>query len=206
MCFYVDSMVKIGLTGGIGSGKSTVAGLLAQLGAIVIDADAISRSVTAAGGAAIGPLLAAFGSAAIAADGALDRDWMRSLVFADPAAKLRLEHIVHPLVGNEIARQTVGAQAQGARCLVLDIPLLVESGHWRKKVDRILVVDCTEATQIERVVRRSGLARSAVQTIIDAQSSRRRRREAADAVIFNEGKSLHEIGDELARWGAQFGL
>ena len=199
-------MFKLGLTGGIGSGKSTVAGVLAQLGAQVIDADAISRSVTSTKGAGIGPLFNAFGTEAIAADGALDRDWMRRLVFSDKTAKARLEQIVHPLIGQEIARQTSLAQAQGARCLVFDMPLLVESGHWRRNLDRILVVDCPAATQIERVVRRSGLSSSAVQDIIAAQSTRRHRLQAADFVIFNEGKSFDEIGSELAWLGAQFGL
>lgn len=199
-------MLKLGLTGGIGSGKSTVAGIFSRLSAHVIDADAISRSVTAARGAGIRPLLEAFGADAIAADGALDREWMRRLVFSDRAAKARLEQIVHPLVGQEIARQTSLARSQGTRCVVFDIPLLVESGHWRKNLDRIVVVDCSEATQIERVVSRSGLTSSSVQSIIKAQSTRQNRLQAADAVIFNEGKSLDEIGDEVTWLGTQFGL
>jgi dephospho-CoA kinase len=199
-------MLKLGLTGGIGSGKSTLAGILAQQGARVIDADAISRSVTVARGAGIAPIAQAFGPCAIAADGALDRAWMRALVFSDPTAKLRLERIVHPLVSKEIALRIKLAQADGVRCLVFDIPLLVESVSWRKALDRILVVDCTEATQIERVVHRSALHPSEVEKIIATQASRQRRRQAADFLVYNDGKSLGEMGQELARVGAQFGL
>jgi dephospho-CoA kinase len=131
---------------------------------------------------------------------------MRNLVYNDKTAKLRLEHILHPLVAQEVAFKTRLAQADGVRCLVFDVPLLVESGHWRKTLDRILVVDCTVATQIERVVHRSGLHHNEVEKIIKAQAGRLRRREAADFVIFNEGKSLNEIAEELAWMGAQFGL
>ena len=154
----------------------------------------------------IAAIAEAFGSGAITADGALDRDQMRRLVFSDPGAKILLERIVHPLVGQQIALQTAQAQEDGVRCLVLDIPLLVESGHWRKSLDRILVVDCPVATQVERVVRRNGLARSEVERIIEAQSTRQQRLQAADFVIFNAGKSLEEIAGELAWLGAQFGL
>lgn len=199
-------MLKLGLTGGIGSGKSTIAGIFDGLGACIIDADAISRSVTAANGLGIGAIFEAFGASAITVDGAMDREWMRSLVFSDSAAKVRLEQIVHPLVGQEIARQTALAQAKGARCLVFDIPLLVESGHWRKNLDRVLVVDCTTDTQTERVMRRSGLAQSVVQSIIAAQSTRKNRLQAADIVIFNDCKSFDEIGNEVAWLAAQFGL
>jgi len=199
-------MYKLGLTGGIGSGKTTLAGIFAKVGDRVVDADAIARNVTAAGGAGIAPIAQAFGSCAIGADGALDRGWMRNLVFDDKTAKLRLEHIVHPPVALEVARNTLLAQADGVRCLVFDIPLLVESGHWRKRLDRILVVDCPVATQVERVVHRSGLHPSAIEKIIAAQASRLQRRQAADFVIFNEGKTLDEIGQELAWVGAQFGL
>jgi dephospho-CoA kinase len=199
-------MHKLGLTGGIGSGKTTLAGVFAKLGARVIDADAISRSVTAPGGVAIEPIANAFGSCAITADGALDREWMRNLVFNDKTAKLILEHIVHPLVAKEIAFHTRLALADNVRCLVFDIPLLVESGHWRRTLDRILVVDCRVTTQIERVAHRGGLTQNEVEKIIATQSSRLQRRQAADLVIFNEGKSLNEIGEELAWMGAQFGL
>ena len=147
---------RIGLTGGIGSGKSTVADLLATCGACVIDADAISRRVTAAGGAAINPIAQQFGSQAITAQGAMDRDVMRQLVFDDVAIRRRLEAIIHPLVSLETLRQAEDAARAGHVCIVFDIPLLVESGRWRQQLDRILVVDCSEATQISRVTARSG--------------------------------------------------
>lgn len=186
--------LRIGLTGGIGSGKSTVAGMLADLGAAVIDTDAIARSLAAPGGAAIDALRAQFGAAAIGADGGLDRARMREIVFADPAAKSQLEAILHPLIGIESDRQ---AAAAGDRPRVFDVPLLVESGRWRARVDRVLVVDCPAATQIARVTRRSGWAVAAVQAVIDQQASREARRAAADAVIFNENLSLAELAAEV---------
>jgi dephospho-CoA kinase len=186
--------LRIGLTGGIGSGKSTVAGMLADRGAAVIDTDAIARSLAAPGGAAIDALRAQFGAAAIGADGGLDRARMRQVVFADSAAKSRLEAILHPLIGIESDRQ---AAAAGDRPQVFDVPLLVESKHWRARVDRVLVVDCPAATQIARVTRRSGWAVAAVQAVIDQQASREARRAAADAVIFNENLSLAELAAEV---------
>jgi dephospho-CoA kinase len=186
--------LRIGLTGGIGSGKSTVAGMLADRGAAVIDTDAIARSLAAPGGAAIDALRAQFGAAAIGADGGLDRARMRQVVFADSAAKSLLEAILHPLIGIESDRQ---AAAAGDRPQVFDVPLLVESKHWRARVDRVLVVDCPAATQIARVTRRSGWAVAAVQAVIDQQASREARRAAADAVIFNENLSLAELAAEV---------
>ena len=146
---------RIGLTGGIGSGKSTVAGMLRELGAAVIDADAISRGLTAAGGAALPEIARQFGTHMIGADGALDRSAMRQLVFADPAARQRLEAIIHPLVGQQTAERAQAALAQGCRVLVHDVPLLVEAGErWRRQLDRVWVVDCEEATQRQRVMAR----------------------------------------------------
>jgi dephospho-CoA kinase len=198
--------LRLGLTGGIGSGKSTVAALLHSHGASVIDADAISRGTTATGGAAIGALENAFGPGIVDADGAMDRTAMRTLVFADPQAKLKLEGIVHPLVGQAIAQQAQAAQDAGARCIVFDIPLLVESGHWRKQLDRVLVVDCLESTQISRVVARSGLETTEVEKIILAQAPRKRRLAAADVVLFNDGIGLDELAAEAALIAQQFGL
>ena len=183
----------LGLTGGIGSGKSTVANRLAQRGAVVIDADAIARSVTATGGAAMPAIRAQFGDAFITADGALDRDRMRQRVFSDPPAKLQLEAIVHPLVGEETARQTRAALATHPSIIVFDVPLLVESAHWRERVDRILVVDCSPTTQVQRVVARSGLDPAAVERIIAVQASREQRRAIADWVLLNEGLTLDEL-------------
>jgi dephospho-CoA kinase len=180
--------LRIGLTGGIGSGKSTVAALLARCGGHVVDTDAIARELTLPAGLAIEPIRAEFGSDFIDAAGALDRARMRELAFADPLAKRRLEAILHPLIGIETERRAAAAAA-GAT-LVFDVPLLVESSRWRALVDKVLVVDCREDTQIERVIARSGWSRPAVQAVLDQQASRSRKRAAADAVIFNDGISL----------------
>ena len=192
-------MLRIGLTGGIGSGKSTVAALLAGHGAVLIDTDAIARALTLLGGEAIAPIAQAFGDAAIAADGALDRAWMRERVFADPAAKRRLEAILHPLIGAECDRRAAANAA--APALVFDVPLLVESGRWRARVDRVLVVDCREATQRERVMARSGWPPAQVDAVIAQQASRLLRRAAADAVLFNDGLSREALAAEVgALW------
>ncbi|HMA07664.1 MAG TPA: dephospho-CoA kinase [Ramlibacter sp.] len=198
--------MRVGLTGGIGSGKSTVLQMLAQLGAAVIDADAISRSTTAAGGAAIAAIARNFGSEFIAADGALDRDRMRELAYADPHARKRLEDIIHPLVGQESARQVQAALDAGVPCIVFDIPLLVESGRWRAQVDRVLVVDCSPETQVERVVARSGLQPQAIRAIMAAQAPRALRLAAADIVICNEGISLDQLRDIVVQTASSFGL
>ena len=191
--------LRIGLTGGIGSGKSTVGQLLAAVGAALIDTDLIARQLTLPGGAAIDGIARAFGPQLIAADGALDRARMRDLVFGDAGAKQRLEAILHPLIGLETERQA--AAAQGAPALVFDVPLLVESGRWRAKVDKVLVVDCREATQVERVVRRSGWTPEAVQAVIASQASRSQRRASADAVIFNDGLTPDQLAvDVRALW------
>ena len=187
--------LRIGLTGGIGSGKSTVAGLLAQLGATVIDTDLIARQLTLPGGAAIEAITAAFGTELIDAAGALNRTRMRALVFTDTTAKRRLEVILHPLIGVETERQARAAAA--APAVVFDVPLLVESGRWRARVDKVLVVDCREATQIERVVARSGWTPQAAQAVIDSQATRSQRRACADAVIFNDGITLEQLSVEL---------
>ena len=199
-------MLRVGLTGGIGSGKSTVLQMLADLGAAVIDADAISRSVTAPGGAAIAAISQQFGPDFIGADGGLDRARMRAQAYADPQARKQLEAIVHPLVGAESARQAQAALDAGHACLVFDIPLLVESGRWRSQVDRLLVVDCSEDTQVARVVARSGLAPQEVRAIIAAQAPRARRLAAADTVICNEGLQLAQLRAEVAQAARGFGL
>lgn len=198
------SALRIGLTGGIGSGKSTVAGMLAARGAAVIDSDAIARELTLAGGAAIPLVRATFGDAFIDATGALDRQRMRELAFADPAAKRRLEAILHPLIGAETARR---ADASAARIKVFDVPLLVESGRWRARVDRVLVVDCSEDTQVERVVRRAGWSPDAARAVVAQQAARPARRAAADAVIHNDGITLDGLAAEVGRlwehWNAE---
>ncbi len=195
---------RIGLTGGIGSGKSTVGRMLVDLGAWLVDTDAISRALTAPGGAGIEPIRETFGPEFIDTAGALDRTRMRDLVFRDPDARRRLESLLHPLIGQETLRQA--SQALPGQPVVYDVPLLVESGRWRALVDRVLVVDCTAATQIERVVQRSGLAAAEVERIIAQQASREARLRAADAVIFNDGLDLDRLREEVralwAHWGA----
>ncbi|ROZ72710.1 dephospho-CoA kinase [Ramlibacter sp. WS9] len=198
--------MRVGLTGGIGSGKSTVLQMLAGLGAAVIDADAISRATTAAGGAAIPAIAQRFGAEFVQADGALDRNRMREHVYADPRARKALEEIIHPLVGQESTRQVQAALQAGARCVVFDIPLLVESGRWRSQVDEVLVIDCSPQTQVERVVARSGLQPEEVQAIIGAQAPRALRLAAADAVICNDGLSLEQLRDKVVQVARRFGL
>lgn len=188
---------RIGLTGGIGSGKSTVGQMLLQRGAALIDADQISRSLTAPHGLAMAQIEAAFGTEAVNHEGALDRDFMRQLVFQDSRAKARLEAIIHPLVGSLTERHALQAQTCGHKVLVFDIPLLVESGHWRSKLDAVIVVDCEIETQILRVMTRSGLTRPAVERIITAQATRAQRLAAADCVIYNDQLDLAALGSEV---------
>ena len=198
--------LRIGLTGGIGSGKSTVLAMLQERGAAAIDADAISRSTTAAGGAAIEAIARQFGPDFITPEGALDRARMRERAYAQPEARRDLEQIIHPLVGAEIARQVQAAEAAGARCIVYDIPLLVESPRWRPQLDRVLVVDCAPETQVARVVARSALAPEEVRAIIAAQAPRALRLAAADLVICNEGLTLDALRHEVQQAARSFGL
>ncbi len=197
---------RIGLTGGIGSGKSTVAQMLAESGAVIVDADVISRQLTATGGAAIEAIGQVFGAAFITSSGALDRDAMRQQVFSNPVAKLRLEAIVHPLVAAQTAQQASAAESKGARCIVFDVPLLVESGRWRAQLHQVLVVDCTEERQISRVMARNGWTRDAVKKVMDAQASRAQRLAAADMCIYNETQSLVELAGLARAAAARFGL
>ena len=190
--------LRIGLTGGIGSGKSTVASSLASLGAHVIDTDAIARSLTLPGGTAIAAIATMFGPEFIDASGALDRTRMRERVFVDPSARERLESILHPLIRDETARQ---AAAAPERVRVFDVPLLVEAGRWREQVDRVLVIDCDEGTQVARVTARSGWAEQAVRQVIAQQASRSERRACADAIIYNESLTREELSAEVrALW------
>ena len=189
-----NAALRIGLTGGIGSGKSTVAGLLGELGAAVVDTDLIARQITAPGGVAIEAIRAAFGADAIDAAGALDRTRMRAIAFADADAKRRLEAILHPLIGRETERQ---AAAADAAAIVFDVPLLVESGRWPALVDRVWVVDCRETTQIERVTARPGWSADAVAAVIAQQATRAARRACADAVIYNDGIALAELARQV---------
>ena len=194
---YPTPALRIGLTGGIGSGKSTVAQLLAERGAAVIDADAIARSVTAPHGLAMPEIARVFGAEFIDAQGALDRDRMRAHVFANPSAKKQLEAIIHPLVAQQTQAQAQQAESAGHIALVFDVPLLVESGRWRQQVDQVLVVDCLVETQVQRVIARNGLPRETVAQIIAAQASRAQRLAAADWVIFNDQLSLTQLRAEV---------
>lgn len=177
----------VGLTGGIGSGKSAAADIFASLGAAVVDTDAIAHGLTGPGGEAMAAIRAAFGAAALTPEGALDRAAMRARVFADAGERARLEAILHPLIRAEAERQCHDAEAAGAPYVVLVVPLLIESGDYRQRVQRVAVVDCPEETQLARVMARSKMARQDVERILAAQASRAARRAAADDLIDNGG-------------------
>lgn len=181
-------MLQIGLTGGIGSGKTRVADLFAARGAALIDTDVIAHEITAPGGAAIPALLDAFGPGCLRPDGAMDRDAMRALVFSDATAKARLEAITHPLIRQVTETRAAAVRDAGQHAyLIYVVPLLVESGTWRDRVDRVLVVDCSEATQVARVMARNGFAREQVEAIMAKQATRAQRLACADDVIDNDG-------------------
>lgn len=188
-----DPVFCVGLTGGIGSGKSAAADMFMTLGAAIVDTDVISREMTATDGAAIPALRAAFGDDVVAADGALDRDRMRTLAFSSPDVKTRLETILHPLIREESRRQV--REAKGAY-VVLVVPLLIETGSYRDIVKRIAIVDCEEQTQIRRTMARSGLDESTVRAIMHAQATRKARLDAADDVIRNEA-GLDELQAQI---------
>jgi len=179
----VNRPLRIGLTGGIASGKSTVAALFAAHGVPVLDTDLIARDVVEPGEAALGEVVAAFGPDILGPDGRLDRPRLRARVFADPDARERLEAILHPAIRAELARR---AEAAGGLYQVWVIPLLVEGGQL-DRVDRILVVDCPEEIQLARVMARDGGTAEAAQGILAAQASREQRLAAADDVILNDG-------------------
>ena len=199
--------LRLGLTGGIGSGKSTVAGFLADAGAAILDADAISRSLTQVGGRAIPAVLAEFGEGMITAEGALNRDAMRHLVFTNPNSKRQLESIIHPLVALVLQEQAQTAIEQGKTCLVYDVPLLVEGiARWRSQMDKICVVDCLPETQIQRVMARSQLSRLEIERIMSQQATRDQRLACADVVILNEGLDLLQLQAKVREMWASFGL
>jgi len=178
-----------------------VARRLAALGALLVDTDALAHALTAPGGAALSAIAATFGADMLAADGAMDRARMRALVFAHPAERLRLEAILHPMIAE--ATRAQASRAGAGQAVVFDVPLLAESGTWRARVDRVVVVDCAEATQVARVVQRSGWTAEAVERTIAQQASRAQRRAIADAVIVNDDLSLAKLDAEVdALWGA----
>ncbi len=183
------------MTGGIGCGKSTVADGFARLGAGIVDTDAIAHALTGPQGAAMPALVAAFGPDCAAADGAMDRPAMRARVFADPAAKAQLESILHPMIQAETLAQ---ARASTAPYVLIVVPLLVESGHWKQRVGRVLVVDCPEAVQLARVMARNGLPEAQVKAIMATQATRAERLAQADDVIHNEGE-LAQLEPQIAR-------
>lgn len=195
---HVTPTLRLGLTGGIGSGKSSVAAMLVKRGAALVDADAIARSVTAAHGLAMPAIADTFGADFVTSEGALDRERMRAHVFSDPSAKQRLEGIIHPLVSLETKRQAQVALDAGHRTVVFDVPLLVESGRWRSQVDRVLVVDCLVETQIQRVIARNNFSRDTVEKIMAAQATRAQRLAAADWVIYNDALSLQALDQLVA--------
>lgn len=194
----VSRALVVGLTGGIGSGKSAAANEFARLGATVIDTDAIAHQLTCAGGAAMSAIREQFGAEYVDAEGAMDRAGMRALVFSDAAAREKLEAILHPLIRAESERQS--ASATGSYVIHV-VPLLIESPGYRERVSRVLVVDCPEELQLERVRSRSGLAPEAVRAIIRSQAPRAERVAAADDVIDNSTSlaALHQSVAELHR-------
>ncbi len=192
---------SIGLTGGIGSGKSTVAQALVELGAGLIDSDAIAREIALPGGVAIAPLRAEFGAEVLDPNGALNRARMREMAFSDASVKRRLEAILHPLIGAETQRR---ASAAGQKICVFDVPLLVESTRWRARVSKVLVVDCSAETQIARVTQRSGWSAHMVQAVIAQQASREKRRACADAVIHNDGITVADLAKQVSTLWAQW--
>ena len=185
----------VGLTGGIGSGKSAAADLLAARGALVVDTDQIAHQLTAPGGAAMEPIREAFGNGVVAADGALNRAAMRALAFEDPDARKRLEAILHPMIRAESERQ---CRAATTPYVVLVVPLLIESGTYRERVRRLCVVDCPEDVQVLRVMQRSGLEERQVRAIMAAQASRAERLAAADDVIDNS-RGYEELAAQVER-------
>jgi dephospho-CoA kinase len=187
LSYLREHLPLVGLTGGIGSGKTAVSNLLAQMGAGIIDTDLIAHQITAPGGIAISPIQAKFGSEFIEPSGALDRAKMRTLVFGSPDARKSLEEITHPLIRLETLRQAKELADTGVPYLVFVVPLLIESGSWVGQIDYLVVVDCPEETQIQRVMQRSNLSRTEVEGILNAQASRQERLRLANTIIENQG-------------------
>ena len=193
----------IGLTGGIGSGKTAISDLLAKFGAGIVDTDLIAHQMTAPHGAAMALIEKQFGPEFITVDGALNRDKMRSLVFTKPEARKSLEAITHPLIRQETIRQGLDLSKKGVPYLVFVVPLLIESGSWMDLIDRLVLVDCPKETQIQRVMQRSNLPREDVERILAAQARREERLKHADIVIKNQG-SLKDLEVEVQNLHQKF--
>ena len=198
---------RIGLTGGIGSGKSTFGALLQKRGAALVDSDQIARQVTGPEGAAIAAIAQRFGPEFVDDTGALDRGRMRELAYSAPDARTALEAIVHPLVSLHSSQQAQAAEDAGTRVIVFDVPLLVESGRWVQRLDTVIVIDCPPAVQIQRVMSRSGLNQSTVEAILAAQSPRNIRRASADIVVHNgDNCTLVDLQKMAEQVATQLGL
>jgi dephospho-CoA kinase len=183
----------VGLTGGIASGKTTVAKLFETLGAGLVDTDEIAHELTRAGQPAVERIRREFGPEYVDAEGAMHRARMRELVFADPRAKAKLEAILHPLIRSAAAARV---DSSSAPYVLLVVPLLVESGNYREKVQRVLVVDCDEELQVARAMRRGGLPEQQARAIVESQATREQRLQAADDVITNNA-GLAELADQV---------
>lgn len=199
----MTGLFVVGLTGGIGSGKSAAAERFSACGAALVDADGIAHELTAAGGAGIAPVRAAFGASAIGADGGLDRPAMRRKAFADTGVRKRLEAILHPLIRAECETRLCRLASADFPYAVLVVPLLVESGDYRTRADRICVVDCPEEVQVLRVMQRNGLARDEVMAIVAAQARRAERLAVADDVIDN-GCGLEALDVQVVALHARY--
>ena len=193
----------MGLTGGIGCGKSTVAGKLKALGSGLLDADSAARAICASSGRAIPAIRAEFGPAFLAADGSLNRDLMRETIFRDQSAKRTLEAITHPLVAVELEEQRATLKE---RVIVFDIPLLVESPHWRHKLDFVVVIDCALTEQVRRVMTRDGWSQELTLSIIHSQASREMRLSAADFVVDNSTGTIQKLDCQVQDLAALLGL
>lgn len=190
----MNGPLRVGLTGGIGSGKSTVAAAFVALGLTLVDTDAIARQLTLPGGAAIAPIRQTFGHDAIDESGALDRAWMRERAFSDSGHRRALEAILHPLIGDQARREALAARGP----VLYDVPLMNAASAWRRLCDRIVVVDCDADEQVRRVMQRSGWSEAQVRAVVAQQLPREARRAIADAVIHNQGLSIQALQGEVA--------
>lgn len=196
-----------GVTGGIGSGKSTVAAMLGDLGATVVDADGVSRALTAPGGQAMPAIVNRFGAQMADTTGGLNRANMRALVFSDAHAKDALQALLHPLIQQRMRQDIANAFAQnGVTHVVCDVPLLVESSHWRNDLSAVWVVDCDEQTQVKRVASRSHLSEEAVHAIMASQATRKQRLHAADTVVYNQGIDFCTLRKQVQASASRLGL